>query len=65
MVYKFFRKKSKGAGLKQNQQLANEVHKPIIRKFKIRKVHSSLQDNIWGVDSADMHLVSKHKKGIR
>ena len=29
MVYKFFDKKSKGSGLK-NQQLADELHKPII-----------------------------------
>ena len=41
MVYKFFDKKSKGSGLKENQgnflqnsQLANELHKPINRKFK-------------------------------
>ena len=46
MVKKFFYKKSKGYGLK-NQQLANELHKPIIRKFKKRRVHSSFKDNIW------------------
>ena len=38
MVYAFFDKKSKGSGIKneikQSQQLANELHKPIIRKFK-------------------------------
>ena len=33
MVYQFFDKKSKGSGIKQNQQLANELQKPIIRKF--------------------------------
>ena len=37
MVYKFFDKKLKGAGIKneikKNQQLANEIHKPIIRLF--------------------------------
>ena len=37
MVYKLFDKKSKGTGIKneikENQQLANELHKPIIRKF--------------------------------
>ena len=55
MFYKFFDKKLKGSGLKENQgsflqnsQLANELHKPIIRKFKIRKVYSSFKDNIWG-----------------
>ena len=33
MVYKFFDKKSKGDGIKENQQLANELHKPIMKKF--------------------------------
>ena len=37
MIYQFFDKKSKGSGIKneikENQQLANERHKPIIRKF--------------------------------
>ena len=54
MVYKFFDKKSKGRGIKneikENQQLANELHKPIIRKFKKRKVYSPFKKNIWGVD---------------
>ena len=57
MIYKFFDKKSKGSGIvtnKPNYQLANELHKPIIRKFKKRKVYSSFRDNIWGVNLADM-----------
>ena len=35
MIYKFFDKKSKGSGIinEPNYQLANELHKPIIRKF--------------------------------
>ena len=41
MAYKFFDKKSKGTGIKneikENEQLANELHKPIIRKFKKKK----------------------------
>ena len=40
-------------------------HKPIIRKFKKRKVCSSFRDNIWGVDLADMQLLSKFNKGFR
>ena len=39
--------------------------KPIIRKFEKSKVHSSFEDNIWGVDLADMQLISKYNKGIR
>ena len=55
MVYKFFDKKCKGSGIinEPNYQLANELHKPIIRKFEKRKVYSSFRDNIWGVALAD------------
>ena len=42
-----------------------ESHKPIIRKFKIRKVCSGFRDNIWGADLTDMHLISKVNKGFR
>ena len=69
MVYEFFDEKSQGSGLannnKENIQLADELHKPIIRKFKKRKVYSSFRDNIWGVDLADMQLLSKFNKGFR
>ena len=56
VVYKFFDKKTSGSGIKstQNEQLAEELHKPIIRKFKKRKVYSTFKDNIWGADLADM-----------
>ena len=61
--------KSKGTGIKneikENEQLANELHKPIIRTFRKRKVYSSFKDNIWGVDLANMQLLSKYNKGIR
>ena len=76
MVYNFFHKKSQESGRplssasqlvnnKENIQLADELHKPIIRKFKKRKVYSSFRDNIWGVDLADMQLLSKFNKGFR
>ena len=69
MVYKFLDKKSKGSGIKndikENQQLANELHTLITRKLKKRKVYSSFKDSIWGVDLADMQLITKCNKGIR
>ena len=39
MVYKLLDKKSKGSGItnESNHQLANELHIPIIRKFKKEK----------------------------
>ena len=40
MVYKFFDKKSKGSGIinESNYQLANELHKPNIRKLKKKSI---------------------------
>ena len=48
-----------------NEKLANELHKPIIKNFKRRKVYSSFKDNICGVDLADMSLISKFNKYIQ
>ena len=60
-------KKSKGSGIinEPNYQLSNELHKPVIRKFKERKVYSSFRDNTWVVELADMELLSKYNKGIK
>ena len=64
MVYKCFDKKPKGSGIinETNYQLANELHKPIIGKFKKIEVYSSFRDNIWSVDLADMLSLSKYNK---
>ena len=65
MVFKFFNKKSKGSGITNESyyQLANELHKPIIKKFKKGKVYSLFRDNIWGVDL--IYSLSKFNKGIK
>ena len=67
MVYKFFDKKSSRSGVdaEPNYQLANELHRQIIRTFKRGKVCSSFRDNIWDVDLADMQSLSKYNKGIK
>ena len=73
MVYKFFNSKAvsrnktiSGKGTKEvNKILAEELHKPVIRKFNKRKVYSQFKDNIWRVDLADTKLLSKQNKGIK
>ena len=48
-----------------NQELAEELNKPIIRKFTKRKVHLPyLRDNIWDADLLDMEF-SKFDTGNR
>ena len=51
--------------MQQNEHLADELRKPIIRKFEKRKVYSAFKDNIWAADLADMQLISKLNKGFR
>ena len=65
MVYKFFDKKSTGSGISSSSILADELHKPIIRKFNKRKVYSQFKVNVWGVDLADMQSLSRKNKGIK
>ena len=73
MVYKFFdskvapldKKTMSGKGIKNNNILAEELHKPVIKKFNKRKVYSQFKDNIWGVDLADMESLSRKNKGIK
>ena len=76
MVYKFFDKKSTGepsslermgSGIARDSSsiLADELHKPVIKKFNKRKVYSQFKDNIWGVDLAAMQSLSRKNKGIK
>ena len=76
MVYKFFDKKSTRSGIardttksssveRSSSILANELHKPIINKFNKRKVYSQFNDNMWGVDLADMQSLSRKNEGIK
>ena len=53
-----------GKGIKKDSSLilADELQKPVIKKFNKRKVYSQFKGNIWGVDLADMQSLSKKIK---
>ena len=76
MIYTFFDKKSMGSGMAKPSSLerivkdsssilADELHKPVIKKFNKRKVYSQFKDNIWEVDLADMQSLSRKNKDIK
>ena len=49
-----------------NQQLANELYKPITKLLKhLTNIQYTHLSNIWCADLADMQLISKYNKGIR
>ena len=58
-------KKFKNTTKPSSSILADERHKPFIRKFNKRKVYSQFKDNIWGVDLAGMQSLSRKNKGIK
>ena len=41
-----------------NEQLAEELHKTVIEKFKRRKVYVGFKDNIWAADLDEMGCAS-------
>ena len=66
IVYTFFEKNSPSGSVKNkimpNQELAEKLRKPIIKKFDKRKLYASFKENIWGVDLVDIQLISKFNK---
>ena len=68
MVYKCFDYKKWSSGIENDNisnNLTGELHKPVIRKFKEKKLKSFFIDNISRSDLDDMQLISKFNKGIR
>ena len=47
-----------------NEELAEELHKPIMKNFKKQKVELPYIDNNLGADLADMQLISKFNKNL-
>ena len=48
-----------------NEVLAQELHKPMIKKFKRRKVYPRFKDNIWAAHLAEMESLSSRKQGVK
>ena len=64
MVYKFFDKKTR-SGVNINEQRAEELHKPVTKSFKRKKVYARFKDNIWAADLADTESLSSKNKNVK
>ena len=64
MVYKVFEKKT-GSGASLNQQLAEELHKPVTKKFKRRKVYARFRTTIWAANLVEMESLSSKNKNVK
>ena len=48
-----------------NQELAEELHKPVIKKLKLRKVYATSKDNIWAADLTEMRSLSSFNWNVK
>ena len=58
-------KRKLGWGIKWSNELADELHKPIRKKFKKRRVLASGTDSIWTADLVNMQRFSRSNKGFK
>ena len=48
-----------------NEQLAEKLHKPVIKKFQRRKVYSRFKGNIWVAGLVEMESLSSKNKNVK
>ena len=63
MVYKLFDKKT-ASGISVNEELAEELRKPVIKTFKRRKAYARFKDNIWEAGLAEMESLGSKNKNV-
>ena len=64
MIYNFLDQKTRSE-TSLTEQLVEELHKPVIKKFKRRKIYARLKNNIWAVDLAEMRSSSSMNKNVK
>ena len=64
MVYKLFDNEI-GSRVSVYEELAQELHKPLFKKFKRRKVYARFKQNIWSADSAEMRSLCSKNDGVK
>ena len=61
MVYKAFDEKT-GSGVSVDEQIAEELHEPVIKKFERKKGYRICKDNIQAADLTEMGSLSPKNK---
>ena len=64
MVYRFFETKI-GSGASVNEEPAQELHKPVIEKFKLKRVYARFKENIQEADLAVMGSLYSNNQGAK
>ena len=66
VVYNFFDKKTVlRTGASVNEELSQDLYKPVVKKFNERKVYANYKNNIWAADLAKMGFLSSKNCGVK
>ena len=61
----FFFDKKKGSGVSVNEQLTEELHEPVTKKFKRKKICVRFKDNIQAAELAEMGSLPSKNKNVK
>ena len=64
MAYKIFYEKTR-SGVSVTEKQAEELHKPVTRKFKRRKFYARVNDSIWAADLVETESLSSKNKNVK
>ena len=64
MAISFLIKKT-GSGMSVTEQLTGELHKPVIKKFKRRKIYARFIDNIQAAYLSELESLSSKNKNFK
>ena len=65
MVYKCFDKKKTSSSVSVNEELPEELHKPIMEKFQKKTVYARFKDIIWAADLAEIRSLSSKNQNVK
>ena len=60
----FLTKKSR-SGINVNEQIAQELHKTVIKNFQRRKIYARFKCDIWAADLAETKSLSSNNRSVK
>ena len=54
-----------GSGISVHEKLAQELHKPVNKKSKRRKIYAIFKDNIWEAGLAEMAWLPSKNENVK
>ena len=54
-----------GSGVRVNEKLAEDLHKPVLKIFKRKRMYGKFKYNIWAAELAEIGSLSFKNKNVK